>query len=630
MRIYYRYDQIKDETGTYLYDDDLIPDNIYNPIVCIDDGKVRGSCKMYTKRINITNKVVGNSKIAKLEELFKEFDKSKVVLVASQKLRAISLFGHDLWRHYLDFRIEEYVILENVGRTRDCGEISVGKEAPVYENPLFKTSRYVFKTLLVNQGLILQFPIFLYLKQRKMMQNCLVMFLPRFRSQKASLVNFNVWKLCCCFVKNQKQFLPLETLFIDSKYESSKSLKRFIIKNSTCFKIVQQENSEEVFVEYLKPIYRGIAVYECSEKSKEELCLLDESQDSIEGKESQDVETENIFQINIIKRKLFSSQEIIDSTDFDWDRLKVEWKVLNINFLAKIYLCIMSSGERGVSTCELSKFLDIPRLHVRNSLKMLKKDGFVLTTKIQHGRSRSFNFKIANKSNLASNLDDLTSELTSRVLNRMQMIEDYLKEKLFILNTFHFLKSYIWALEKDVSYTCDHRTLCRILSQMHQKKMIQLFLNQLSYKNVIRNVNLVSVRLSLVEASANNYCPQAMVNHFLERFKFEYFNNYKIDLQKDILVKSLDDFYNLDPRSSLMDFESSISTGHYDDSPKLHPVSEPTLAVQLYKPYESRLERTFEMYRFLFHLFVPSNETYAQSDWRFHVPKLVNVFIGNL
>ena len=119
------------DTGTLLFDPDRIPEDIYSPIVCINDDNnqnvpIRGSCRHYNTRKDITEQVL---KLESLQCFIDNFSSpSSVVIVANQNLRAEALLGPNNAHQYLELKLETYCILEYVGRKRFYGYLNSKKE----------------------------------------------------------------------------------------------------------------------------------------------------------------------------------------------------------------------------------------------------------------------------------------------------------------------------------------------------------------------------------------------------------------------------------------------------------------------------------------------------------------------
>lgn len=132
--IFNRNEHFNEETGTLLYDHAKIPLDLYSPVKCVQTKEVRGSCRDFKARQDVTEQVVKFTSFRELlqadgEEGLGE-DLSAIVAVASQKLRAEAMLGTSQWHTYAEMKLETYCILEYIARKRFYGylnSVSEGK-----------------------------------------------------------------------------------------------------------------------------------------------------------------------------------------------------------------------------------------------------------------------------------------------------------------------------------------------------------------------------------------------------------------------------------------------------------------------------------------------------------------------
>lgn len=111
-----------------MYDPDLVPEDIYSPIVAISEQGVRGSCRDFQTRVSFTQEI---SQMKSFDQ-FKSFDISSIVMVASQKLRSSALFGPLKWQAFEDMKLSAYCIMEHVARKRFYGYLNSKKESKYF------------------------------------------------------------------------------------------------------------------------------------------------------------------------------------------------------------------------------------------------------------------------------------------------------------------------------------------------------------------------------------------------------------------------------------------------------------------------------------------------------------------
>ncbi|XP_069959232.1 general transcription factor 3C polypeptide 1 isoform X2 [Cherax quadricarinatus] len=129
------------------------PKDIY-PFHTIDDGLkgVRGSCKLYDERVDVTCLVTEKT----LQEVEIEYGET-LVLVASQMLRNKALCISTCIDKFYDLTLTQYILLERIGRSRRMGEITQGKVslALMGENP---KSMFYHRKRLIKLNLITKQP----------------------------------------------------------------------------------------------------------------------------------------------------------------------------------------------------------------------------------------------------------------------------------------------------------------------------------------------------------------------------------------------------------------------------------------------------------------------------------------
>ena len=135
--IFNRCESFNEETGTLMYDEQQVPEDIYSPLVCVDDDKIRGSCLNYKTRINVTKSVLELDSFVKFKYKFNE---AQVVFVANQETRAYSILGPIYCNAYLEFKSETYCILEYIARKRHYGYLN----SKVEGNSVFETNNSIF------------------------------------------------------------------------------------------------------------------------------------------------------------------------------------------------------------------------------------------------------------------------------------------------------------------------------------------------------------------------------------------------------------------------------------------------------------------------------------------------------
>nr|XP_027205124.1 uncharacterized protein LOC113798745 isoform X1 [Dermatophagoides pteronyssinus] len=271
VQIYDRNQFVGQQTGTLLIDDSQVPDDLYPPVVGVkptSDGSnsdldtILGSCEDYHSRINITDEILNNR-----PENFHHFETkyedqiTQIVLVASQKLRAIALFGADRWSEYDRLKPECYLILESIGLKRWYGEINFGKETPQYLDSKIRTSFYYFRKILTEERLILTTTSALFKAKRQQITQAIVAYLPRFRPIMSNPNDSKMIALSHLFIQTGRNRLPLKNdvvrEFFTQHFQMKncaplKLLRRIMERYSAFFRIYEDDQDDGIGIEYLR------------------------------------------------------------------------------------------------------------------------------------------------------------------------------------------------------------------------------------------------------------------------------------------------------------------------------------------------------------------------------------------
>lgn len=269
VQIYDRNNYFVQETGTLLVDDSQIPDNLYPPVIGVKptsnesnpDAQILGSCVDYHSRVNITAKILRDrpTNFDQFESKYSE-QMLQIVMVASQKLRAISLFGADRWFEYDHLKPECYLILESIGLKRWYGEINFGKETPQYLDPKIRASFYYFRKILTDERLILSITNTLFKAKRQQVSQAIVAYLPRFRPKMSYPNDSKMIALSRLFIQIGRNRLSLSDdilrEFFLQQFKNCvplKLLRRIMEKYSEFFRI-KEDDDDGTVIEYQRSL----------------------------------------------------------------------------------------------------------------------------------------------------------------------------------------------------------------------------------------------------------------------------------------------------------------------------------------------------------------------------------------
>lgn len=180
IQIFNRYDQVSQETGYCVYNEDQIPDSCRTDIFPINTPEERGSCKYYKERKLIDlNKLSDN-----LNLVIKEYG-HKLIIVASQHLREHSLRINYSDPH-VDLSLTQYCLMERIGYCRKYGELTFGKESANFKEP--PKTLFYFRKLLLKKGLITKQIHTIYNSKTLSISRGLLLMLPRFHIERKTYI----------------------------------------------------------------------------------------------------------------------------------------------------------------------------------------------------------------------------------------------------------------------------------------------------------------------------------------------------------------------------------------------------------------------------------------------------------
>lgn len=603
--IYNRNDHFLDETGTLLFDETQIAEDIYSPVVCINDDNVYGSCVDYNSRTDITSQVMGRCK--DFQKFKKTFKMDSVVLVASQKSRATALLGPLKWTRYKDLRKEVYVILEAIGRKRWYGQLNTGKEAIKFQDARIKSSFPYYKKLLQREGLLLQFMTFMYHHKRKQCTNSLTLYLARFRPKAINPIEWKALKLADVFKERKIKTMKLSEVkqmeFFQGK--AGKKVKDFLQRFPSVFNVRKpnEEDQKEFIVDYLRPLDRHLATEDLYET------LVDNEED-VKNEDGEEME-----------------DSVVEDNKEDLTEFRFKMCQVKRYFVERVCNVIDSYGVDGITRMKLVKMCMLPNQYIRAALRMLTEQLDLVTSEMrQEGRQKIHFYRT--KRFLKSTDQNLNQSISKQTHMRIEMILDYLRQFRYC-DSPSTMRKYINDRESDNPFKIDSKSILRLFNQLQKANFIYGYHFRVSYKSFFRSASIVVYKDSSVE-NGTKQDHNDLLDHLLLKCKFMNFAHLPIDLRADITVQSvltdegLFRIFGVDDPST-----ASTESDSAELNTEIYPVLEPSIA-RKYGCLRSKTEKVFQLYRFLFCILL-DNQTYTDAtDWRHYVPKMNRFFPGTL
>lgn len=328
-------------------------------------------------------------------------------------------------------------------------------------------------------------------------------------------------------------------------------------------------------------------------------------------------------------------------------------------FFERVYSLIEQFGQEGCTRIQLLRLVDIPNSLIRNALKILQGLDLIYSSAIQKGRQkvymyRSKKFKTDDQLSEVSSAAAQPSSVSDRTKFRLQILVEHLSKVKMVDNVFS-LRRFIMCKETHLPFKIDMKTVMRLLNQLASMNLIKIKYYRLSYLQFSRNSLLIfyndnaelnqnepqNVSISnddFIRENGHLYVNN-LIKHCLRCSKFHYFAGQSIDLEKDIQETSIEPNpdniqWNQSVDISLNgligeeDFEATPTTASDE---KILVNYQPSIARRMYGCKQSKVERSFQLYRFLHYLLVDKrekSESLLKGDWRYYVPKLTRIFPG--
>ncbi|CAL1296548.1 unnamed protein product [Larinioides sclopetarius] len=362
--IYNRYDHIDPELGVVVEPENLDPDP-YAPIVPIKDGDIRGSCSTYDKRQCITSEIRhDNVLLASLKEVEDTWGDS-LVLVASPKLRLISLIG-TVTNPLIDLSLEAYCLLERIGRSRYLGEVTQGEGGLLSLKASFCKQLHYYRKKLTLKGLVTKQNH--YMKNKKGTTCTGSLFhLTRFYVQRKT--KMATWMKCLCDILKEKpqnqeacKVLKEEMKIPDRTFKKLfyKPFQRWVkLVSLTCQEFYPDGTHKDWFTVNGQPKFVKV-------------CQLLRHCDE-EGDDKDDDE------------EATSNKGGTLPTNIHFDSSKIYY---GIPLVHQLYGHIKDAGPEGLSAGDLGRTMTLPRLDIRGLLTLLSRKGHIISVLQDRGRQK--------------------------------------------------------------------------------------------------------------------------------------------------------------------------------------------------------------------------------------------------
>ncbi|RWS06993.1 general transcription factor 3C polypeptide 1-like protein [Dinothrombium tinctorium] len=574
IQLYDRYKHINQETGTCVEDYNFVPENVYE-IEPISDGNIRGSCKLYKERVEITKHVLDSQMT--LNEVNRKYG-NKFVVVAAQRLREEAL-RIPYVNFCLDLTPMQYCILERVGRSRYQGEVTIGKEAPNYkETP---KSLFYFRKKLIRCGLIKKQTHVLHEPKTGQNRHGLLLMLPRFYSLRLTPIAVAAKKINDVLLTEPNNECDYTTLREKTgiKQKMFRHVFPSYLKNFKVHEYTDEEDEKAVTrrrVKLIKPIN-----LQDDEESDGEADGDDDDEDVPCLKECND---------------LSKLGQIFNPCTILADRTMLTQA-----------LCVIEScqAKNGISLREIGEHLKLPKLEVRALTRILERLGEVTAIRVEEGRQKITHYIPRNKiddamKRFADERKSLNFNVKETITyyRRANLILETVKECKIVDQLFRF-KKVIQQAEKDNPYAVDQHTVKRIVQKLAVDGHIRSIKTMLQCNNQVKKLHIVC------DPSITADSP--LIRDKIEQLKFRYFGTTE-DESREV-------------RKSARKSNPKFKSFDDDDSEEINLVYQPSIGRKY--GLQPKMKKLLVFYKFLFYLLcskVEPNDDY--DDWRRYVQSL--------
>ncbi|KAG8182951.1 hypothetical protein JTE90_003329 [Oedothorax gibbosus] len=532
-----------------------VPDPHY-PIAPVEDGGVRGSCSMYKSRTCITPKVRCSRGvlIKPLEQVVKDYGDS-MVLVASPKARLLALIGSET-NPLIDMSLEEYCLLERIGRSRYLGEVTQGENGLLCLKAVFCKHLHYYKKKLAKKNLITKQDHVTKTKRGQTSTGSLL-HLTRFyvlRKTKMACLLKNV----CDILKDRPQNQEACTKIRDMLGSKRSSFKNLFTKTYQKWLGTSIITCRELYPNGTKKDWYTV---NGQEKTVKVLQLVKHCEDSDEDSEDED----QCVPLNVY---------------FDYSKITV-----GVPFLYQMYCLIKKAGPEGITSGDLGRAMTLPKLEIRNIIRFLERKDHIFSIPRSRGRQTVYSYisnDYKNQSEVYSNYKEQEKRLFKPDLSNVsakqenRLIKTNLSTKVSVKRKFDCAKSTedyfkVKRYKQEEKVDTKYSLKCHEI-QIFDKNNENMFTGIKGIKHKIKETTYQSKLLSY--SSNETETSSSMLFTSSKQFTYRKFKRCNIildfldknnfvttsDLQKHILQKEKEEGYNfaLDRRSLFRLIESLI------------------------------------------------------------------------
>ncbi|GFS98716.1 general transcription factor 3C polypeptide 1, partial [Nephila pilipes] len=361
--IYNRYDHVDSELDVVVESAEKLYDP-YFPITPVKDGDIRGSCATYKTRRCITSEIrCDNVLLISLNQVVEKWGDA-LVLVASPKVRLLSLIGSET-NPLIDLSLEAYCLLERIGRSRYLGEVTQGEGGLLALKAGFCKQLHYYRKKLTMKGLITKQNH--YMKNKKGTTCTGSLFhLTRFYVQRRTKMASWMKRLCdilkdkplnreACRVLKEEMHIPDRT-FKKLFYRPFQKWVKLI--TLTCKEFYPNGTTKDWYtVTGHEKVIKVVQLL----RHCDDVDLDEKDEEAIDDKGG-------ALPLNV---------------HFDSSRI-----YYGEPLVYQLFCHIIDAGPEGISAADLGRTMTLPRLDIRCLLGLLSKKGHIITVLQDRGRQK--------------------------------------------------------------------------------------------------------------------------------------------------------------------------------------------------------------------------------------------------
>lgn len=465
--VYYdRNEHLNPNTGFFSEANSCVPVDIYAPFNPVLKDGIIGSCKYFNERVDITYQFIDQN--WSLDEVKKKFA-NKLVIVASQELRNEAL-GINFVDATLTLSEIVYCYLEKIGRSRNFGVPTVGKESPQIE----PRTVFYYRKILAKHNLITTSNFFLHNSSNVTISGRIV-YLKRFYTFQPSVQDTMALQVSEYLLTQENNESDWSTVNSLLEGHSKKAISNMLAAFTKNFQLtVKKYKNEGRFTKQSIRLLEPVNL----DRIEDELNIPDEDDFSLSGNSSIKLETQD---------------DQYDDQQRSYDPKLI---LADRHLLSQVLTAIEVSN--GLTQIDIVNKFNFSKLDARTICHVLLRRGFIKTIREVHGKTKINKFvplhqvqhsdaALANASRGLSHDSKDTVAYLNRANIILNMIEEMPDHIILGLNS---LVLEIKKIENSTSMV-DRKSVYRIIKRLEKEGKLKHYITDHPIKK--RTIKLIAI-----------------------------------------------------------------------------------------------------------------------------------------